>query len=150
MKYSAYLGIDPGKTGAAALVFEHGQRLLDWPGDVSLLVDCINGWRQEFEIQIAALESVHAMPGQGVSSTFNFGCNLGQWMGVLSALSIPYLMPRPQQWKKGLVKNSDGKDHKTASLAVAKRLFPRAELVRKKDHGRAEALLLAYWAKRQG
>lgn len=143
----AWLGVDPGKSGAAALLFKGGYRVRDWPGDVCLAAQIIKDWRKEFKIVLAGLESVHAMPGQGVTSTFNFGCNLGQWMGVLATLSVPYLMPRSREWKRGLVKKSDGHDPKAASLVVARRLFPEAELSRKKDHGRAEALLLAWWAK---
>lgn len=141
------MGIDPGKTGAAALIYHGGHSLVDWPGDAALMVDYIRQWQHDHLVARAALESVHAMPKQGVASSFNFGCNLGQWMGLLAALSIPYIMPRPQQWKKGLVKKADGKDPKLASLVVARRLFPEAHLSHKKHHGRADALLIAYWAK---
>ncbi len=147
MKVKAYLGIDPGKSGAAALIHSEGELLFDWPGDVSAAADKMREWRLGYDIRAGALEAVHAMPKQGVTSTFNFGCNLGQWMGLLAALSVPYMMPRPQEWKKGLIKKSDGPDQKSAALAVARRLFPDAELHLKKHHGRADALLLAWWAK---
>jgi hypothetical protein len=150
MKRKAYLGIDPGKTGAAGLIFQNGHRLLDWPGDVASLAEELEAWRFDFNIQLAALEAVHSMPKQGISSSFNFGCNLGQWMGVLAALHIPFIMPRPRQWRKGMFKKSDGSDTKTQSLTVARRLFPDAELNLKKHHGRAEALLLAWYAKKEG
>jgi crossover junction endodeoxyribonuclease RuvC len=58
-------------------------------------------------------------------------------------------MPKPREWQKGLVRPSDGKDPKERSLTVARRLFPDAELSRKKDHNRADALLLAWWARKQ-
>ena len=147
MKSRACLGIDPGKTGAAAIIHSEGHEVFDWPDDVSSAADKLRDWRLNYDIRAGALEAVHAMPKQGVSSTFSFGCNLGQWMGLLAALSIPYVMPRPVQWKKGLIKKADGKDPKTAALVVARRLFPDAELHLKKHHGRAEALLLAWWAK---
>jgi len=149
MKNKVYLGIDPGKSGAAAIIHDEGQEVFDWPGDVSDAANKMRGWRLNYDIRAGALEAVHAMPKQGVSSTFSFGCNLGQWMGLLAALSIPYMMPRPQQWKKGLIKKADGKDPKTASLTVARRMFPDAELNLKKHHGRADALLLAWWAKHE-
>ena len=81
---------------------------------------------------------------------FTFGRNLGAWEGLLAALHISYVMPAPQQWQRGLIMPSDGADPKARSLAVARRLFPDADLSRKKDHGRADALLLAWWARRQG
>jgi crossover junction endodeoxyribonuclease RuvC len=90
------------------------------------------------------------MPKQGVTSTFKFGANFGTWQGIIAVLGLPCLMPRPAEWQKGLVRKSDGKDPKARSLAVARRLFPDAELSKKKDHGRADALLLAWWAKQRG
>ena len=67
----------------------------------------------------------------------------------MAALSIPYVAPRPQEWQRGLVDRKAGKDIKAASLATARRLFPGASLAREKDHGRADALLIAWWARRQ-
>jgi crossover junction endodeoxyribonuclease RuvC len=149
MKPCAWIGIDPGKNGAIALVHRDGQLVEDWPGDAAGAAELLLEWRTEFNIELAALESVHAMPGQGVKSMFTFGQNLGQWQGVLSALFVPYVMTRPQEWQKGLVTTSDGADTKARAITVARRLFPDVELSRKKDHGRADALLLAWWARRQ-
>jgi len=146
----AYLGIDPGATGCAALIHDGGHDLFDWPGDPALVVPRLADWLARFEIKLAALEKVGAMPGQGVVSMFTFGQNVGVWHGILAALSIPYVCPRPQEWQRGLLDRKAGKDTKTASLATARRLFPDADLGRKKDHGRADALLLAWWARRQG
>jgi crossover junction endodeoxyribonuclease RuvC len=146
----AYIGIDPGQSGAVALLpGDDPHRVEDWPGDPSAAAELLKGWSIEYQVQLAALESVHAMPKQGVSSTFRFGANWGTWQGILAALGLPYLMPRPTEWQKGLVRKSDGPDPKARSLAVARRLFPDAELSKKKDHGRADALLLAWWASLQ-
>jgi crossover junction endodeoxyribonuclease RuvC len=146
----AFVGIDPGATGCAALVFDGGHDLFDWPGDPALVVPRLADWLARFDVRLAALEKVHAMPGQGVVSMFSFGQNVGTWHGILAALAIPYVSPRPQDWQRGLVDKKAGKDSKAASLATARRLFPDAALSRKKDHGRADALLLAWWARRQG
>ena len=142
----AYIGIDPGQEGAVALLCDGLPQVQDWPGDPGAAAEILKGWNVEYQVQLVALESVHAMPKQGVSSTFKFGVNFGAWQGILSALGLSYLMPRPTEWQKGLVRKSDGPDPKARSLAVARRLFPDAELSRKKDHGRADALLLAWWA----
>jgi len=150
MKQKAWIGIDPGINGAAALIHEYGEEVFDWPGDPGLAADKIEQWLLEYNIRLAALENVHAMPKQGVSSTFKFGQNLGQWQGILATLDIPYLMPGPREWQKGLVKPSDGKNPKARSLTVARRLFPDVELPRVADHNKADALLLAWWAKQQG
>lgn len=150
MKERAWIGIDPGKSGAIALIHRDGELVLDWPGDPASAADVLTTWRMEYRIELAALERVHAMPGQGVKSMFTFGQNFGQWEGILAALGIPHLQPGPQEWQKGLVKASDGQDTKARALTVARRLFPDVDLSRKKDHGKADALLLAWWARSQG
>ena len=144
----AFLGIDPGATGCAALIHDHGLDLFDWPGDPALVVPRLADWLVRFDVRLAALEKVGAMPGQGVVSMFTFGQNVGTWHGILATMHIPYVCPRPQEWQRGLVDRKAGKDTKAASLAPARRLFPDADLGRKKDHGRADALLLAWWARR--
>lgn len=150
MKQKAWVGIDPGKTGAAALITGEGtHEILDYPGDPSLIVERFREWSLHYEINMVALEKVGARPGQGVVSMFTFGRNLGAWEGIISAFSIPFMMPTPRQWQKGLVDQKAGPDTKTRSLVTARRRFPDASLSRKKDHGRADALLLAVWARGQ-
>jgi crossover junction endodeoxyribonuclease RuvC len=79
---------------------------------------------------------------------FTFGRSFGEWLGILAALGIPHVLVTPRQWQRGLVRPSDGPDPKCRSLAVARRLFPDIDLHRKKDHHCADALLIAYWAKK--
>jgi hypothetical protein len=145
---AAYLGVDPGKTGAIALLTGDDYQVEDYPGDPAQVVDLLRSWMLRYEIRLAALEKVGARPGQGVVSMFTFGQNLGAYQGILAALGIPYTMPTPQQWQRNLVDQKAGPDSKTRSLVTARRLFPNADLSRKKDHGRADALLLAFWSKR--
>lgn len=150
MKDKAFIGVDPGKTGAAAIITSEGnQEVFDYPGDPSGIVERFREWTLTYEIIMAALEKVGARPGQGVVSMFTFGRNLGAWEGIITAFSIPFMMPTPRQWQTGIIDPKAGTDPKTRSLNTARRLFPNAELSRKKDHGRADALLLAWWAKRQ-
>jgi len=91
------------------------------------------------------LEESQAMPGQGTRSMFTVGVGFGLWLGVLAALQMPYTRIRPQVWKKAL---GLGKDKEAARLR-AMQLYPGADLRRKQDHGRAEALLLAWYGWRQ-
>lgn len=92
------------------------------------------------------LESVHAMPMQGVTSMFSMGRGLGIWQGLLAAFEIPYTMITPQRWKKTLM---DGMPKgKESSIVRAKQLFPGAELTLKKHHNRADALLIAEYLRR--
>lgn len=151
MKPKAWIGIDPGLKGAAALLPRREvPQVQDWPGDPVAAADILRSWGLEYDILLVGLEFVHAMPKQGSSSTFKLGLNAGVWEGIVATLGLPCLKPRPRDWQAGLVKPSDGPDPKARSLAVARRLFPEAELGRKKDHGRADALLISWWASQQG
>ena len=147
------LGIDPGQTGATAAY--DGERvigLIDMPTMTRLhgkgqqidpyslataLLDLCAGREAS-----AVLETVSAMPGQGVSSTFHFGESVGVVLGVLGALQLPVRMVTPAKWKKaaGLM----GRD-KDAARTLAIQLHPEVadQLARKKDIGRADAALIA-------
>lgn len=146
----AWLGVDPGKKGAIAIVTTDSVEALDYPGDVALAADILRGWVAIYDIQSVALERVHSMPGQGVKSTFTFGETFGAWQGILAALEVPYALVSPQQWQRGVIVPSDGATPKERSLSVARRLYPAVDLHRKGDHGKADALLLATYAKVRG
>jgi crossover junction endodeoxyribonuclease RuvC len=97
---------------------------------------------KQYPIKLSAIEQVSAAPKQGVSSTFSFGYSTGVFYGILLALEIPILKLRPSVWKSLLAISS-----KEDSLRKAKELFPNYnELKLKKDHNRAESLLMAYLA----
>ena len=77
---------------------------------------------------------------------FSMGQGLGIWKGIFAALGIPCDMVTPQRWKK-LLMDGMGKK-KDASRLRASQLFPDVGFPRKKDHGRAEALLIAEYLRR--
>jgi hypothetical protein len=139
------LGIDPGISGAVAFYFtEAPSRIVveDVPvvaGEINarLLADRI----KNFGPSIAIIERVSAMPKQGVVSMFNFGVSFGQVRGVVSALEIPLHYVTPAKWKKHFRLASD----KEEARELAIRMFSpcAASFARKKDHGRAEAALIA-------
>ena len=115
-----YIGIDPGQTGAIAAIDSRMEieMLEDWPGDEIGAAKLV--WELECNQARVALEHVHAMPKQGVTSMFKFGTNYGIWKGILAAVGIPFVSVRPQQWQKGVVqKKQDSKP----SVAAAARLF---------------------------
>jgi crossover junction endodeoxyribonuclease RuvC len=101
-------------------------------------------------VQLAVIEHVSAMPGQGVVSMFSFGQNFGWWLGMLEAFNVPTILVRPQAWQKALGVPKKAAKTDKPSLDVARRLFPSVDLHRKKDHGKADALLLAYYASQKG
>ena len=88
------------------------------------------------------IEQVSAMPGQGVTSMFNFGQSFGILKGICSAMQLPMYFVRPAKWKKyfGLI-NSE----KDASRTKAIEMFPffSSQLSKKKDSNKADAILIA-------
>jgi hypothetical protein len=158
------LGVDPGASGALALLGKSGQLLglMDMPFEEvkigkrnAKIVDpeCLCTWivdATEFrydehgEITVfAAVEKVGAMPGQGVTSTFNFGDAYGKVLGVLAGLEIPTTVYRPGVWK-GFMGLSSNKDD---SRIMAATVWPdnASWFKRKRDDGRAEAALIALY-----
>lgn len=147
-----FLGIDPGKKGAAALLREDGSLVTALPfseGNFLGLVDLILSLPDGPESVRCCLEKVHAMPKQGSVSMFSFGRSVGWITGVLDLAGIPYQEIPPQTWKREFGLNSD----KQKSVDVCHRLFPSAPLVppgcRVPQDGMAEALLMAEFARRK-
>lgn len=140
----AYLGIDPGaSTGAYGWISDDFAHVDDLPV-VAGNVDAAAFHRALKVIKptIAIIEKVSVMPGQGIASGFKFGKSVGLVMGVLACHGISIIEVTPAKWKGYF---HLGKD-KEKSRALAVRLFPQLQgLDHKKDHGRAEALLIARW-----
>ena len=88
------------------------------------------------------IEQVSAMPGQGVTSMFNFGQSFGVLKGLCSAMQLPMYFVRPARWKKYFNLINSEKD---ASRTKAIQIFPyiSAQLSRKKDANKADAILIA-------
>jgi crossover junction endodeoxyribonuclease RuvC len=88
------------------------------------------------------IEQVSAMPGQGVTSMFNFGQSFGILKGICSAMQLPMYFVRPTKWKKYFNLINSEKD---ASRTKAIEVFPyfSSELSRKKDSNKADAILIA-------
>lgn len=144
-------GIDPGFSGAWGAVTHtgkyhtcgdmiHNGSHLDTEVVWSEMLLARDG--QDCEV---ALELVHSMPQQGVASTFKFGMAFGGAISLASRFRAPWHLIRPQAWKKELCLGAD----KNESLELARSLWPDAPLSRKKDGGRAEALLIAEYWRRQ-
>lgn len=146
------IAVDPGLTGAVAVLSPGGElecvadlpvirdgRLswIDGGRFTSFLIDASRG-----RLARAVVERVGAMPRQGIASAFNFGAGLGSVLSILQARHLPIELVTPAVWKRALGLTND----KHASLNRARLLFPTADLTLAKHDGRAEAILLAYWA----
>lgn len=143
-----YIGIDPGKSGAMAIIWVSGIAEVI-PFDPVAYIHALSKVTN-ISASRCCLEHVSAMPRQGVTSTFNFGENFGWIQGILDAFGVSYELVRPQKWKREFSVTAD----KNSSLAVCKRLFPdvslkRTERCMKDDDNMAEALLMCEYARRK-
>jgi crossover junction endodeoxyribonuclease RuvC len=113
----------------------------------TLLGEWTRGHDRRIECRVV-MERVQAMGGskngrsQGVSSSFSLGHTAGIVEGVVSAMGIPHEIIPPAAWKKLFALGAD----KDQARALAQRWYPAASLGRKKDHNRAESLLIARYA----
>ena len=140
--------IDPGKTGAIALLYPDGTLYVE---DMPIFSKEINGAAisqmfREFPPRHLYIEAVNSF-GMGRQSAFMFGQGVGVIKGVLAAQQVPYSQVAPAKWKRELSLSKD----KDQARAMATRLFPKSadKFKRKKDDGRAEAVLIAHWAKQK-
>lgn len=148
------LGIDPGLSGALALLSPEGNVLAI--EDMPTIEVVINGKKRRnmppvalaniiriLAPQKAFLENVGVRPGEGAVGAFSFGRNLGQIEGVLAALQIPTTLVHPATWKRRMNIPAD----KGGARMKAMALFPdKVDLFKRvKDDGRAESVLLAYY-----
>ncbi len=150
------IGIDPGVSGAISIL--KSKKVIEIY-DMPTMIDGkknkkqVNGSQvtniikerlnSEKEV-VVVVEHVNAMPGQGVTSMFNFGQSFGVIKGICAALSIPIHFVRPTKWKKhfNLIKTN-----KDASRTKVIEAYPEisSKLHRKKDSNRADAILIALY-----
>ena len=150
------IGIDPGISGSICF-FEDGKILevIEMPvmTDGKKNKKQVNGAQiyNEFSKRInkkkddevrVVIEQVSAMPGQGVTSMFNFGQSFGILKGICSAMQLPMFFVRPAKWKKYFNLINSEKD---ASRTKAIEIFPyfSVNLSKKKDSNKADAILIA-------
>lgn len=143
-KPTTILAVDPGAISAAYAVVEGGHASVADVPVVDKMVDAAEWARILNDLQPDAVivESVGSMPKQGVSSTFRFGMGCGLLRGVILGAGFPLYLVTPGKWKKHFGLGPD----KEKARALAIRMYPGTSgLSRKKDAGRAEALLMARW-----
>ena len=150
------IGIDPGISGAISII--ENKKILE-VYDVPTMIDGKKNKRQINSAQVTniikeriisgkevvvVVEQVNAMPGQGVTSMFNFGQSFGVIKGICAALGLPIYFVRPSKWKKhfNLIKTN-----KDASRTKVIEAYPEisSKLHRKKDSNRADAILIGLY-----
>ena len=147
-------GIDPGVSGAISIL--QNKKVIE-VYDMPTMIDGkknkkqVNGsqltniFKEKIDLNkemAVVVEHVNAMPGQGVTSMFNFGQSFGVIKGVCSALSLPIYFIRPTKWKKHFNLINTNKD---ASRTKVIEIYPEisSKLSRKKDSNKADAILIA-------
>lgn len=154
------LGIDPDASGAIAVLRAANQEVLDVPcvkvqigktmrrrHDASSIVDLVNKINAP-EGSVAYVEQAMPFPKDGKQGWYGCGFGYGMWVGILMALGFKVVPVRAQAWKSAM--GISGRQYtKDDSRNVAMALFPdlRPQLKRKKDHGRADAILIAAFGK---
>ncbi len=139
------IGIDPGKTGAYAALTP--TRAFVYDLNLDTLLWHLRSWQQQLKVRVF-IEKQQSYPNdkRGSIAAFTLGRNYGQLLGICQTLDLDVTEVRSQVWKKELELIKKDKD---ASRAKATALFPvcAEQLVREKDHGRAEALLIAHFGR---
>ena len=148
------IGIDPGLSGAIAVLEDiKVLSLFEMPVmaegkknkrqlNSSQLVNIIKENTNDDEEIAVIVEQVNAMPGQGVTSMFNFGQTFGAIKGVCAALGLPIFFVRPSKWKKHFELINSSKD---ASRTKVIEMYPSfsKQLAKKKDVNKSDAILIA-------
>ena len=148
------IGIDPGLSGAIAVMQDKKViNMFDMPImaegkknkrqlNSSQLVNIIKENINEDEETVVVVEQVNAMPGQGVTSMFNFGQTFGAIKGVCAALKLPIFFVRPSKWKKHFELINSSKD---ASRTKVIEMYPTlsGQLSKKRDVNKSDAVLIA-------
>ena len=148
------IGIDPGLSGAIAVMEDNKVlNLFDIPVmsegkknkrqlNSALLVSLLKENIVSHEEVAVVVEQVNAMPGQGVTSMFNFGQTFGAIKGVCAALDLPIFFVRPSKWKKHFELINSSKD---SSRTKAIEMYPKLsnQLTKKKDVNKSDAILIA-------
>ena len=148
------LGIDPGLSGAIAIL--ENKKVLcifDMPVmaegkknkrqlNSAQLVNIIRENTIDNEEIAVVVEQVNAMPGQGVTSMFNFGQTFGAIKGICAALGLPIFFVRPSKWKKYFELINSSKD---SSRTKVIEMYPSlsSQLSKKKDVNKSDAILIA-------
>lgn len=149
-EYVCIMGVDPGVSGAIAFYYPahpNNISIYDMPS-IGKEVNCpeLRALMKQYRPDFAVIEAVHAMPKQGVSSSFNFGMSYGMMRGVVAACGTPQHLVSPRKWKSYFGLTAD----KDTSRRMAILTWPESEhFNRRKDDGRAEAALLALYGSKE-
>jgi crossover junction endodeoxyribonuclease RuvC len=164
-RYRLFIGIDPGLTGAIAVLDGNGKLVEVYDAYVAEV-----GGKKEMDMRrtfvtmesfvnddhelLVTIEWAASSPQMGVTSSFNYGRDFGAYLMAIAALSIPHQKVRPAVWKVHMLAGypkPEKKGDKSSAIACARALWPTAPLGKNKaqQSGRAEAMLIAEYGRRK-
>lgn len=159
---TSYMGIDPGKKGAIAVLYGSTKQLFKMPVTESDIWAIFKSWHNDDGNDthtIALIEHVHSFSGQGVKSMFTFGLGYGGLLIAMTAAGIPFEMVQSKEWQKhfGIVytkkagaakvdRNKVRKELKHKAMIKAQRLYPGLDGITAET---ADALLIATYHQRK-
>ena len=146
------MGIDPGLKGGIAWFDKDALEFTKMPvirgaGSSSIIFDEVAQILIDVHPDVVVIEKVHAMPRQGVSSTFTFGMGFGGLLGICAALKLRLELVTPQKWQKAILSGIDSDLGKARSLLWCRQSFPRANWNHRSD-GIADAVCMAEYGRR--
>ena len=145
MKKHYYIGIDPGMTGAVAIISNNNDiQVFDCPETIPEMVAIIKPYKGQSK---ALIEKVNPFYKSSAKSAFTFGGNFSAWQAILASFEIPYEFITPRKWQKIMFDSANKvEDTKKQSFERTIRLYPIIELKTKRGKildGRCDALLIA-------
>jgi crossover junction endodeoxyribonuclease RuvC len=163
------VGIDPGKDGALVALNLEGDHVVTHLTKQDFTLPIGKGTKREYDVgsmaktilelhttygvSVVVLEKQHAMPKQGLGSTFSTGMGYGMWLGIVGAFGIPLQVVHSKTWQKRVLRDVPGQG-KGRAILLAKQRFPGVDLApgrkRKPHDGIADATCLCAYGLLEG
>jgi len=138
------VAIDPGKSGGICAFNEDHTLIQKCPETIKDMADLMKEIKSLSDDVFTIIELVHAFPGNGSVSSFKFGRNYGEWLGILASLEIPYVQVSPNKWMKHFgAMPKEKKDRKNHIKHLAQQRFPDLKITL----ATSDAVLMALYAK---
>ena len=146
MENRVFIGIDPGINGGIAIIYNDSYTVRKCPNTIQEMADVLITLKDQAPNlpMYCIIEKVHSFPGNSGRSMFTFGCNYGQWLGILATLKIPYTEVIPSKCMKhfGTMKK-DRKDRKNHLKHLAQQRYPDVKITL----ATSDAMLIANYLK---
>ena len=146
MENRVFIGIDPGISGGIAIIYNDAYSVTKCPNTIQEMADVLITLKDQAPNlpMYCIIEKVHSMPGNSGRSMFTFGCNYGQWLGILATLRIPYVEVTPNKWVSFYgSRPKDKKDRKNHLKHLAQQRYPDVKITL----ATSDAMLIAHYLK---